>query len=127
MGDMKIIARATKIKVCDSIDTIARVHEIEYRNSVAIVSIGDSANSKINARVRDIEDRDNVANVIVDKSYISPHQRTNVAIDINNESNFSSHQRANVATGPRANVVTIDKLTIDTRQQANVAIVKHNR
>ena len=67
MGDTKIIAR---------------IRKIEDRNSVAIVSIGDSANSKINARVRDIEDRDSVANVIVNESYISPHQRTNVAIVI---------------------------------------------
>jgi hypothetical protein len=105
IGDDKTIARVTKIENrdsiniiacvrenedCDSINTIACVRKNEDRDSVAIVSIGDSANKKINARVRDIEDCNSVANVIVDEACISSHQQTNVAIVIYDESNFSS-------------------------------------
>jgi hypothetical protein len=86
----KIIARVTKIENRDRINTIACVRKNEDRNNVAIVSIGDSANRKSNARVRDIEDCNSVANVIVDEARISSNQQTNVAIVIYDDSNFSS-------------------------------------
>ena len=78
MGKTNTIERVPKIRDRDSINIIARVLVNEDRDSVAIAPIGDSADGKINARVRDIEDRDSIVIIIGDKANISSHQRANV-------------------------------------------------
>ena len=88
MGKTNTIERIPKIRDRDSINIIARVLTNEDRDtrvltnedrdSVAIAPIGDSADRKINARVRDIEDRDSIVIVTNVKSIISSHQRANV-------------------------------------------------
>jgi hypothetical protein len=65
VGKTNTIERVPKIRDRDSINIIARALVNADRDSVAIAPSGDSADGKINARVRDVDSADGKINARV--------------------------------------------------------------